>query len=61
MSTVVFLVWAAFGVALGVYATFVAERERKRGASRWSWMALWALGLVLLSFGFLRLTVMVYS
>ncbi len=61
MSTVVFLVWVAFGVAFGVYTTFVAERERKRGASRWSWMALWALGLVLLSFGFFWVTWMAYS
>ena len=61
MSSMLFLVYAALGVVLGVFTLVVAERERKRGASRWSWMALWALGLVLLSFGFLRLTVMVYS
>ena len=61
MITGLLLLWAALGIFLGVYTTFVAERERKRGASRWSWMALWAFGLVLLSFGFLWLTVMVYS
>lgn len=61
MSSMLFLGYAALGIALGVFTTFVAERERKRGASRWSWVTLWAFGLVLISLGFLRLTVMVYS
>jgi hypothetical protein len=29
------LLWAALGVFLGVFTFIVAERERKRGASRW--------------------------
>jgi hypothetical protein len=55
------LVYAALGVVLGVFTLVVAERERKRGASRWSWMMLGAFGILLLSFGLLRLIVMVSS
>jgi len=52
------LLWAALGVFLGVFTFIVAERERKRGASRWSWMMTWAFGIVLLSFGILWLIVL---
>jgi hypothetical protein len=52
---------AAFGVFLGVFTFIVAERERKRGASRWSWMMLGAFGIVLLSFGIMWFIVMVSS
>ena len=63
MSSVLLLLWTALGAALGVFSLLVAERERKRGAARgpWSWMMLWALGIVLLSLSLLRLTVMVSS
>jgi cytochrome b561 len=61
MSSGLLLGWAAFGVFLGVFTLLVAERERKRGASRWSWMLLGAFGIVLLCLSFLRLIVMVSS
>lgn len=61
MSSGLLLGWAAFGVFLGVFTLLVAERERKRGASRWSWMRLGAFGIVLLSFGIMWLIVMVSS
>ena len=57
MSSGLLLGWAA----LGVFTLVVAERERKRGASRWSWMMLGAFGIVLLSFGIMWLLVMVSS
>jgi hypothetical protein len=59
MSSGLLLGWAALGVFLGVFTLVVAERERKRGASRWSWMMLGAFGIVLLSFGIMWLIVMV--
>ena len=55
------LVYAALGIVLGVFTLLVAERERKRGASRWSWMMLGAFGIVLLCLSLLRLIVMVSS
>jgi uncharacterized protein (DUF983 family) len=56
------LVYAALGVVLGVFTLLVAERERrKRGASRWSWMMVWAFGIVLLCLSLLRLIVVVSS
>ncbi len=61
MSSVFFLGYAVLGIVLGVFTTIVAERERKRGASRWSWVALWAFGIMLLSLSLLRLIVMVSS
>jgi hypothetical protein len=61
MSSGLLLGWAALGVFLGVFTLVVAERERKRGASRWSWMMLGAFGIVLLSFGIMWLIVMVSS
>ncbi len=57
MSSGLLLGWAALGVFLGVFTFIVAERERKRGASRWSWMMMWAFGIVLLSFGIMWLIV----
>ncbi len=61
MSSGLLLGWAAFGIFLGVFTLVVAERERKRGASRWSWMPLLAFGIVLLSFGIMWFIVMVSS
>ncbi len=61
MSSMLFLVYAALGVVLGVFTLLVAERERKRGASRWSWMMLGAFGIVLVCLSLLRLIVMVSS
>lgn len=61
MSSGLLLGWAAFGVFLGVFTLSVAERERKHGASRWSWMMLGAFGIVLLSFGIMWFIVMVSS
>jgi hypothetical protein len=61
MSSGLLLGYAALGVFLGVFTLVVAERERKRGASRWSWMMLGAFGIVLLSFGIMWLIVMVSS
>ncbi len=55
------LFWAALGVFLGVFTFIVAERERKRGASRWSCIALWAFGIVLLGSGLLWLIVLTFS
>ena len=57
MSSGLLLGYAALGVFLGVFTLVVAERERKRGASRWSWMMLGAFGIVLLSFGIMWLIV----
>ena len=61
MSSGLLLGWAALGVFLGVFTLVVAERERKRGASRWSWMMLGAFGIVLVCFGIMWLIVMVSS
>ena len=55
------LVYAALGVVLGVFTLVVAERERKRGASRWSWMLTGAFGIVLLSFGIMWFLAVVSS
>jgi len=58
MSSMLVLVYAAVGVVLGVFTLLIAERERKRGASRWSWMMLGAFGIVLLCLSLLRFIVM---
>ncbi len=60
-GSMLLLVYAALGVVLGVFTLLVAERERKRGASRWSWMMLWAFGIVLMCLSLLRLIVSVTS
>ena len=61
MSSGLLLGWAAFGVFLGIFTLVVAERERKRGASLWSWIPLLGFGIVLLSFGIMWLLVLVSS
>jgi hypothetical protein len=58
MSSGLLLGWAALGVFLGVFTFIVAERERKRGAPRRSWMMMWAFGIVLLSVGIMWLIVL---
>jgi hypothetical protein len=61
MSSGLVLGYAALGVFLGVFTLVVAERERKRGASRWSWMLTGAFGIVLLSFGIMWFLAVVSS
>ena len=58
MMSGLLLLWSALGVFLGVFTIIVAERERKRGASRWSWMMTWAFGIVLLSVGLFWLIIL---